>query len=142
MRAAKEAAPDLIVAANTKYQAVENADLMIHHSDPVSGKPYIETEGSPQKGMNYWGAWSNPRADEWYQYDHIGEYGQEMKDIQLERTFDHFKKGQGYFFASTWLQARPPLGPNFDPGGLGTKNDPGMRWWLEAIREAYGSYQA
>jgi hypothetical protein len=42
--------------------------------------------------------------------------------------------------ASTWLQCVPPHGPNADPGGDGSKNNPGIRWWLEALKEMNGEY--
>jgi hypothetical protein len=34
----------------------------------------------------------------------------------------------------------PPLGPNHRPGGTGQATDPGIRWWLEFLRETYGPY--
>jgi hypothetical protein len=43
--------------------------------------------------------------------------------------------------ASTWLQAPPP-GPYQRPGGVGDPDDPGIRWWLEFLRETYGPYRA
>jgi hypothetical protein len=46
----------------------------------------------------------------------------------------------GYMLASTWLQAVPPLGPDHRPGGDGTTADPGIRWWLEFLRDTYGPY--
>lgn len=145
IEAAKAAAPDLPVAINNRKQQAVNADLNIHHSAATPGKPYIEAEGSAPMGEQdkggYWGPWSNPYPDQWYQYDHIGEYRQDMREAQITRTFEHFDRGQGYFFASTWLQAAPPLGPNAAPGGDGTKNAPGFGWWLEALRERYGAYE-
>ncbi len=138
--AAKQAAPDLPVAINSRRQQAPLADLAIHHSAKMPGKPYIETEGSPPIEGGYWGAWSNPHQEQWYQYDHIGEYHQAMRESQLQRTLEHLDRNEGYFLASTWLQAAPPLGPNFHPGGVGTKNDPGIRWWLEAIRDRFGPY--
>ena len=43
--------------------------------------------------------------------------------------------------ASTWLQCVAPHGPNHRPGGTGTENDPGVRWWLEFLRDNYGPYK-
>jgi hypothetical protein len=36
---------------------------------------------------------------------------------------------------------RPPYGPNCTPGGNGTQANPGIRWWLEFLRETYGPYK-
>ena len=69
-----------------------------------------------------------------------GIYTEKMKNAQLEKTFEHLDRGEGYMMASTWLQCIPPEGPNYRPGGYGTKHDPGIRWWLEAIRAKYGAY--
>lgn len=141
INAAKAMNPDLLVAINNRRQTAGPADLCMHHSEPKAGRPWIESEGSPP-GVRYWGPeWSNPQPDEWYQYDHIGEYTQFMREVQIRHTFSCIDTNQGYLFASTWLQAAPPLGPNWEPGGMGTKNDPGIRWWLEAIRDRYGAYQ-
>jgi hypothetical protein len=140
IRAAQQAAPNLPVAVNDRNQAAPDADLHIHHSARTDGKPYVETEGSPPCEGGYWGAYSNPHPDEWYQYDHIGEYTTALKEAQLRQTFRHLDGGCGYFLASTWLQAAPPLGPNVHAGGIGTKNDPGIRWWLEAIRQRFDAW--
>ncbi|MEM6391706.1 MAG: hypothetical protein AAF797_02940 [Planctomycetota bacterium] len=139
---ARKANPGLLIASNTRHQAVPNADLPIHHSPPIEGKPYIQTEGSPPHNSDcphghYWGPYSNPYPADWRQYDHIGEYPAAIRRRQVDDTFAHLDRGQGFFFASTWLQAAPPLGSWFDPCGVGTKSDPGIRWWLEAIRERY-----
>ncbi|MBN1581052.1 MAG: hypothetical protein JXA89_10145 [Anaerolineae bacterium] len=61
-----------------------------------------------------------------------------MKASQIADTRVHFERGQGYMLASTWLQAPPPEGPNHCPGGTGTADDPGIRWWLDFLQEAYG----
>jgi hypothetical protein len=37
--------------------------------------------------------------------------------------------------ASTWLQCVPPDGPNANPGGTGTVEDPGIKWWLEGVQK-------
>ena len=47
-------------------------------------------------------------------------------------------RGEGYMLASTWLQCPPP-GPYQRPGGDGSAEDPGIRWWLEWLRDQYGS---
>ncbi len=135
-----------IIATNFKGDLPPEADIAIHHSNHSSGKPYAETEGSaPEAPGGYWGSYSK-QGIQWdngpdlYQYINIGVYTEEMKNAQLETTFNHLERGEGYMMASTWLQCVPPEGPNSSPGGYGTKNDPGIRWWMEAIRLKFGSY--
>ena len=70
----------------------------------------------------------------------VGRDMSEMKKAHIEKTFEHLDKGEGYMLASTWLQCVAPEGPNHSPGGYGSVNDPGIRWWLEAIRSRYGPY--
>lgn len=146
VKAGKAIDPSCIIATNFKGGPPLEADLAIHHSNRVNGKPYVQTEGSaPKAPGGYWGAYSK-QGSQWnngpdmYQYINIGVYTEEMKSAQLEITFEHLDKGEGYMMASTWLQCIPPEGPNHHPGGYGTTSDPGIRWWLEAIREKYGSY--
>jgi hypothetical protein len=121
--------------------------MAIHHSNRKKGIPYAETEGSaPKTPGGYWGSYSK-QGKEWnngpdlYQYINIGVYTDEMKEAQIKAAFDHFDRGEGYMMASTWLQCVPPEGPNHRPGGYGTADDPGIRWWLQAVRERYGAYQ-
>ena len=64
-----------------------------------------------------------------------------MKRNQIERTKYHLSRGWGYMCASTWLQCVAPYGPNHKPGGNGSAKQPGIRWWLEFIRDTYGSYR-
>ncbi len=114
-----------------------NADLSLHHGSPnIAGKYYIETEGT---GGDYWGAYSKQPGR--YNYIHIGVYTDAMKREMLRRTDAFLDRGQGYLFASTWLQCVPPDGPNHAPGGMGTPDDPGVRWWLEHVRSRVGSYR-
>ena len=108
-----------------------NGDLSIHHGRPdLPDKYYIETEGT---GANYWGAYS--KREGLYDYINIGVYTEEMKREMIKRTDTYLDRGQGYLFASTWLQNPPPGGPNHRPGGMGTVDDPGVRWWLEHVRQ-------
>jgi len=114
-----------------------NADLAIHHGSPnLPDKYYIETEGT---GGNYWGNYS--RQPDLYDYINIGIYTDAMKREMLQRTDSYLDRGQGYVFASTWLQNPPPAGPNHTPGGRGTKDAPGVRWWLEHIKARVGPYR-
>lgn len=130
--------PGCLMAYNARAAPPENADLLIHHSPRVSGKPYVETEGSPP-GSNYWGAYS--KRDGLYQYLNVGLYTEEMKERQKQATVQLIDQANGYFLAATWLQAPPPLGPHVLPGGDGSAGNPGIRWWLEFLRDRYGAYR-
>lgn len=136
--AAKQADPKTIVGANFKGQPPPEADLALHHSNRAPGKPYIESEGSPKvtplagKDSGYWGRYSKQAG--LYQYINIGLYTPEMIRSQIEETRQHFQRGEGYMLASTWLQCVPPAGPNHAPGGDGSPQNPGIRWWLEALQ--------
>jgi hypothetical protein len=137
-----------IIATNFRGDPPAEADIAIHHSNRSNGKPYAETEGSsPLAPGGYWGSYSKQgeaynNGPDKYQYINIGVHSEEMKKAHIEKTFEHLDRGEGYMMASTWLQCVAPEGPNHSPGGYGTADDPGIRWWLEAIRERYGSYIA
>jgi len=139
VQAGKKADPDCIIATNFKGDPPPEADLGIHHSNKVAGKPYIESEGTPPNAPGgYWGTYS--KKDGYYNYINIGLYNEQMKAKQKEITAEHFRNGWGYMCASTWLQCVPPYGPNNSPGGDGSKDSPGIKWWLEFIRATYGPY--
>jgi hypothetical protein len=127
--------PACVIAYNSKPSAPANADLAVHFSPPIPGKPYVETEGTPTNA-NYWGNYS--KRDGYYNYINIGVYTEAMKQNQLAHTIRLIEEANGYVFASTWLQAAPPHGPNMLPGGTGTADDPGINWWLEFLRHRYG----
>ncbi len=137
--AGKKADPACVIATNFKGEPPAEADLAIHHSQKVPGKPYIETEGTPTNAPGaYWGSYSKKNG--YYNYINIGLYSEEMKANQKAATAEHLGNGWGYVCASTWLQCVPPYGPNNAPGGDGSKDAPGVKWWLEYIRETYGPY--
>jgi hypothetical protein len=139
VRAAKAVDPTIFIATNFKGLPPAEADLGIHFSKKDPNKPYIESEGTPKNAPgNYWGKYS--KAPPLENYINIGVYTEEMKLNQIEITKNHFKNGWGYMMASTWLQCVPPHGPNANPGGDGSKENPGIRWWLEALRETVGPY--
>ena len=143
--AGKAADSSIVIATNYRGDPPPEAGMAIHHSNRAAGKPYAETEGSPPgvKG-GYWGAYSK-QGKEWnngpdlYQYINIGVYTDSMKTAQINASFDHFDRGEGYFLASTWLQCVPPDGPNLRPGGYGASDDPGIRWWLVKVKERFGN---
>ncbi len=135
--AAAKAVDSSYVVGTSGKVTPPNADLSLHHGSPnIAGKYYIETEGT---GGDYWGAYSKQPGR--YNYIHIGVYTDAMKREMLRRTDAFLDRGQGYLFASTWLQCVPPDGPNHTPGGMGTPDDPGVRWWLEHVRSRVGSYR-
>lgn len=140
--AGKEADPACLIATNYHGDPPPEADLAIHHSNVPPDRPYIETEGSPRDVPGeggYWGPYSKP-GEGTYNYHRVGVYTEAMIASQVALTREHLDHGRGYMLASTWLQAVPPLGPNHRPGGAGTAVDPGIRWWLEFLRDTYGPY--
>jgi hypothetical protein len=115
----------------------------------VDNKPYIETEGVPDNAPGfYWLNFSKKvdprnkyRVSTYHNYINVGVYTDDMKAAQILDTKRHLDDGYGYLLASTWLQAVPPKGPNHSPDGYGTPDFPGIRWWLEFMRETYGPYK-
>jgi hypothetical protein len=136
--AGKAVDPTCLIATNFRGDPPPEADLAIHFSNVAPNKPYIESEGSPGNvpdGQGYWGPYSNLR-DGSYNYRNIGLYTKAMKESQKALTRQHLDAGMGYMLASTWLQAPPP-GPYQRPGGYGGPGDPGVRWWLEFLKEQW-----
>ena len=126
-----------VIATNFRGPPPPEADLGIHHSEKVAGKPYIQSEAVPSNAPgNYWSKYS--KVDGYYNYINIGLYNEDMKANQIQKTNDHLLNSMGYMLAGTWLQCVLPYGPNNNPGGYGTKDDPGIRWWLDYLREHYG----
>ncbi len=139
VRAAKAIDPTFFVATNNKDFPPKEADLAIHFSKQVKGKPYIDSEATPSNAPGgYWGKYSKKPPLE--NYINIGVYSEEMKNNQIELTRQHFDLGFGYMLASTWLQCVAPNGPNANPGGDGSLENPGVRWWLEALKGLVGPY--
>ena len=109
------------------------ADLSIHFGKKTQHMPYIETEGTPPQ---YWGAYSKEEGLD--HYINVGMYTEGKKEKQLKETKELLDQGHGYLFASTWLQNVPPI---YDIGGDGSPCDPGIKWWLEFIKENYKDKQ-
>ena len=63
-----------------------------------------------------------------------GKEEEGKKAEQLKNTELQLGKGNGYIFASTWLQNVPP---NNQLGGDGSHCNPGIKWWFDFIRENY-----
>jgi hypothetical protein len=138
--AGKAVDPCCVIATNFRGEPPAEADLAIHHARRAAGKPYIESEATPANAPGgYWGTYS--KKEGYYNYINIGVYREAMKADQVRQTKAHLSKGEGYMLASTWLQCVPPHGPNHTPGGDGTEDDPGIKWWLEFLRDAYGPYK-
>jgi hypothetical protein len=125
----KEEDPNMMIAYNKTGYPPPCADLAIHHAHITSGMPYIESEATPPQ---YWGDYSKEKDLD--HYINVGIYTEGKKKAQLEATKKYLDAGHGYMFASTWLQNIPP---NYDLGGDGTPCDPGMKWWMEFIKENY-----
>lgn len=112
IQAAKQAAPDLIVASNVTTGAATE-DINLHHSPPESGKPWFDSEASPNTPGGYWGTFSkkthqaNPK---FYNYSRIGRYSEEMKADQFKQAHQEIRDHAGYGFTSTWLQCSPNEG--------------------------------
>jgi hypothetical protein len=138
--AGKSADPRCSIGTNHRGDPPPEADLALHFGRVVPGKPYIESEGSPQStpGGGYWGSYS--KQNSLYAYLNVGVYTEEMKESQKAVTREHLERGHGYLLASTWLQAPPPQGPNHRPGGYGSRDEPGIRWWLEFLKTEYGPH--
>lgn len=161
IHAAKQANPNLVVANNTK-QNPPNEDLNMHFGKPEQGKPWFDSEATPEKTPGgYWGSFSketHQANNDYYNYSRIGRYTEEMKADQLKQTRDEMENFNGYVFAGTWLQCAPnegingpfthvggrsELGANDDEDAAWNQEidiicpDAGILWWLEYMKENY-----
>ncbi|WP_236974567.1 hypothetical protein [Membranihabitans maritimus] len=130
--AGKTVDPSYVIGYNNWGFAPRSADMALHFSNKTKIIPYIETEGTM---TDYWGPYSKENGT--YHYINVGIYTEGKKAQQLRLTKEHLDNGYGYIFASTWLQNIPI---NHNPGGHGTHCDPGIKWWLNYIKENYGAY--
>jgi hypothetical protein len=159
--AAHAAGPDYAIAFNEHSTPPQNADLYVHHSATVEGKPWVETEGSPpsHNGQGYWCKFTKAShmADSgFYNYSRIGRCTDKMKAGQIANTMRAINRHNGYILASTWLQCAPGegvSGPFHRPGGrsnIGNVDqaidtlhpDAGILWWLEFIKDTVGPWRA
>jgi hypothetical protein len=151
----------LMIAYNDQGAPAENADLYIHHSPKVAGKPWLDSEATPRSTPGgYWGTFSKEThrstEGEYYNYSRIGRYTDEMKAEQIRRTEKEIRRYNGHMLASTWLQCAPSEGvggPFAAPGGHSRiadvhadidrlHADAGIAWWLDFIQETYGPWEA
>jgi hypothetical protein len=141
VRVAKAVDPTFFIATNFRGLPPAEADLGIHFSEKDPAKPYIESEGTPSNTPGkYWGKYS--KAPPLENYINIGVYTEEINANQIETTKKHFENGWGYMCSSNWMKCVAPHGPNANPGGDGSEANPGIRWWLEALKEMQGEYIA
>jgi hypothetical protein len=122
----KKANPEIIIAYNGKGYPPPCADLPIHFGEKVNSLPYIETEGTPSQ---YWIDYSKETGLN--EYINVGIYTDGKKEEQLRKTKQLLDEGHGYLFASTWLQN---VRPNYNLGGDGSPCNPGIKWWLDFIK--------
>lgn len=127
--AGKSVDPTILIGYNAKGKPAKNADIALHFSDKAEGIPYIESEGTM---TDYWGAYSKEKG--LYEYINVGIYTRGKKAEQQKRTETFLNQGDGYMFASTWLQNVPP---NYSPGGDGSPCNPGIQWWFDFIKKNY-----
>lgn len=152
--AGHKADPTILMVYNSKQQPPDNADVLAHFSPKVKGKPWLESEGTPNNSPGgYWGKYS--KQDDYRNYIRIGRYSKAMKDSQLKDTHSAIKNHAGYMLASTWLQCVADEGiggPFMTPGGLADSDDidkdvtvlqkdAGVLWWLQAVKENYGPWK-
>ena len=156
--AAHEVDSSIMIAYNDSDAPPANADLYIHHSPKVQGKPWLDSEATPQKTSEYWGRYSKEThltsKGKYYNYSRIGRYTPAMKEEQIRRTREDVARYNGHMLASTWLQCPPAEsvhGPFAHPGGASNIQDvnndidqlhpeAGILWWLEFIKESYGRW--
>jgi hypothetical protein len=168
IQAAHKANPTLLVANNTKMKA-PGADLNMHFGPKVQGKPWLNSESTPPGKTSvgaYWGRFSKENHNHdasFYNYSRIGRYTEEMKQSQIKTTRDLIDNHSGILLASTWLQCSSEEGiggPFVLPGGLSKMGsnediqavwnqhidqlhpDAGIRWWLEFVKQNYGTASA
>ena len=157
--AAHEVDPTIMVAYNDSDPAPANADLYIHHSPKVNGKPWLDSESTPRAPGGYWGSYSKETTQRtdggYYNYSRIGRYTDAMKEDQIRQTIEDIEKFNGHMLASTWLQCPPSEGvdgPFMKPGGRSEIEevnedidelhpDAGILWWLEFVKETYGEWR-
>lgn len=148
-----------VIAYNDHAAPPENADLYIHHSPKVAGKPWLDSEATPGSAPGgYWGTFSKQTHREtngrYYNYSRIGRYTEAMKAEQFRRTANEVEQFNGHMLASTWLQCAPHEGvegPFARPGGFSRIDhvdadidrlhpDAGIAWWLVFVKENYGPW--
>jgi hypothetical protein len=143
-----------IMIASQSAAVPTQADLDIHFGAKEAGKPYIETEGV-DANPPYWTTYSKDASFP-NNYIRIGLYTAAMKTLLESNTTNMISTSNGWFTASTWIQAGPGAGiggPFQTPGGYSNytdaevnanftvlKPDAGIRWYLEWLKGQYGAW--
>lgn len=127
--AGKKVNQSVMIAYNGQAEPPAVADLTIHYGRKLNDKPYIQSEGTPDQ---YWGEYSKEAGLN--EYINVGIYTTTKKEQQLASTRELLDRGDGYLFASTWLQNVPP---NYSAGGDGSPCNPGIKWWCSFIKDNY-----
>jgi hypothetical protein len=149
----------IMIAYNDRDPAPANADLYIHFSPKVSGRPWLDSEATPTNATGgYWSTYSKETnirtAGKFHNFSRVGRYTPEMKSNQYDQTKDGYENYNGHMLASTWLQCGPDEGlngPFMTPGGRSgitdvnagidhLHPDSGILWWLEYIKNRYGAW--
>ena len=132
-----------VIGYNNRAKPPAAADILLHHSPKDPRRPWIQSEGTPNNAPGgYWGSYSKQgrrynNGPDLYNYINVGVYNDAMKQNQYKQTRNDINEHNGHILASTWLQCVPPKGPNHTPGGDGSKNNPGIKWWLEYVRDNF-----
>ena len=135
--AGKAADPCCVIATNFRGEPPAEADLAIHHSERAAGKPYIESEASPGKAPGgYWGCLQQEgRLLQLHQHRGLHRRHEGRPDQADEGPSG---PGRGIHAGLDLAAMRRALRSEPSPGGNGTEDDPGVRWWLEFLRDNYG----
>ena len=143
-----------IMIASQSATIPTQADFDIHFGTKEAGKPYIETEGV-DANPPYWTTYSKDASFP-DNYIRIGLYTAAMKTTLKNNATNGVSTNNGWFTASTWIQAGPGAGiggPFQTPGGYSNytdaevnanftvvKPDAGIRWYLEWLKTQYGAW--
>ena len=73
-----------MIAYNDKAAPPPHANLYIHHSPKVAGKPWLDSEATPRSAHGgYWGSFSKQTnrktKGQYYNYSRIGRYTDERQ---------------------------------------------------------------
>jgi hypothetical protein len=143
-RLAKAAAPGLLVGAggylHEKNEVIGRAPeidtLLFDTNGPEdSGKLYQRFRAAgvdkPMVNVETFGGWTLSYLPQGVFPDEVKrEYLREVAAAAAEEGLSL------HFHNSPWCQAVPEVGPiRYDLGGRGTQEDPGIRWYFEAVRE-------
>ncbi len=136
VQAGKAVDPAYVIGTNFKGDPPPEADIALHFSNKVPGKPYIESEATPDAPGGYWGSYSKKPG--YYNYINIGIYFPETRKTSRSDK-RRASTRLGYLMASTWLQRFSRTGRTSGRAATVPVADPGIRWWLEYLRDKHGA---